>query len=81
MTYEETKQRKLKRLLGLRIMNWMGMIAWKNKNGEAAQFLRLTHPFTYIWIIASILFGILMQGIPETISDIRYSLKNDTVWF
>ena len=28
MTYEETKQRKLQRMLGLRIMNAVGMISW-----------------------------------------------------
>jgi hypothetical protein len=27
MTFEETKRRKLKRLLGLRIMNALGMVA------------------------------------------------------
>ena len=37
MTYEESKRRKLKRVFGLRIMNALGMVAWRNKNGEAVQ--------------------------------------------
>jgi hypothetical protein len=82
MTFEETKRRKLKRMLGLRIMNMLGMIAWRDDGyGEAKQHLRLVHPLTWIWIVAMALYGILMQGIPETISDISDSLKYDCVWF
>lgn len=80
MTYEETKQRKLKRLVGLRIMNWLGMVAWQDDGyGEAKQHLRLIHPLTWFWIAAVCILGIFIQGIPDTISDIKHSLKYDTV--
>ena len=82
MTYEETKQRKLKRMSGLRIMNTLGMIAWADDGyGEAKQFIRLTHPLAWFWIAAMLTYGVFVQGVPDTVRDIRYSLKYDTVWF
>lgn len=81
MDFQDTKRRKLKRMRGLRIMNALGMIAWhEDSYGEAQAKLRLAHPFTLVWMVAVVLFGIAMQGVPETVSDIRYSLKHDTVW-
>jgi hypothetical protein len=41
MTFEETKRRKLKRLLGLRIMNALGMVAWR------ADMKRLINLYTF----------------------------------
>jgi hypothetical protein len=82
VTFEETKQRKLKRMVGLRIMNALGMVAWrKDQNGEADQKLRLVHPFVWVWVSLMVVLGSVMQGIPETLRDIRYSIKHDTVWF
>jgi hypothetical protein len=82
MTFEENKRNKLKRMVGLRIMNALGMVAWrKDQNGEANQKLRLVHPFVWIWVSLMIVLGSVMQGIPETLRDIRYSIKHDTVWF
>lgn len=82
MIYEETKQRKLKRLLGLRIANALGMIAWRDDGyGEAKQMLRLIHPLTWVWVCVMFVFGSVMQGVPETVSDIRYCLQHDCVWF
>jgi hypothetical protein len=82
MTYAETKQSKLKRKPVLRIMNAIGMVAWRDdRYGEAKQHLRLIHPVTWIWLIVMILVGIVIQGIPETYKDIKYSLTHDTLWF
>lgn len=79
-TFEELKKRKLKQMIGLRIMNAVGMVSWsEDKYGCAKQRLRLLHPFTWFWIVIMIFYGIFAQGVPETISDITYSLKNDTV--
>jgi hypothetical protein len=82
VTFEEMKRRKLKRMLGLRIMNVLGMIAWRKCEYEIAQQkLRLIHPLTWVWIVAMFVYGLLAQGIPETLSDISHSLKYDCVWF
>lgn len=82
MTYEETKQRKLKRLLGLRIANAIGMVAWRDDSyGEAKQMLRLIHPLTWVWIVIMVIYGTVSQGVPATVRDIRYSLQHDCVWF
>lgn len=81
MTFEETKQRKLKRMLGLQVMNWLGMVAWRDDgHGEAKQHLRLLHPLSWFWFFAMVLCGILSQGIPRTVEDLTYSFKHDTVW-
>lgn len=80
--FEETKRRKLQRMTGLRIMNALGMITWRaDEYGEANQRLRLLHPITWLWVVVAFVYGILAQGVPETIRDVRYSLKHDTVWF
>lgn len=81
MTYEETKQRKLKRMLALRIMNAIGMIAWHDVDGEAKQMLRLIHPLTWVWMVVMAAYAVAMQGVPDTISDLRHSLKYECVWF
>ena len=63
-------------------MNALGMVAWRDDGyGEAKQHLRLVHPFTLIWINTMLAYGIITQGVPETVRDIKYSLKHDTVWF
>ena len=80
-TFEETKKRKLKRLLTLRIFNMLGMVAWlADEYGEANQKFRLVHPLVWVWILFIVVFGMLWQGIPQTFKDIRYSIKHDTVW-
>lgn len=79
--FEQDRAAKLKRMRGLRIMNSIGMVAWRgDEYGCATQKLRLVHPLTWIWILAMFVYGIVMQGVPETVSDIRDSLKKDTVW-
>ena len=78
MTFEESKQRKLKRMLILRIMNALGMVAWQDDGyGEAQQMLRLIHPLAWIWFTFMVIFGIFAQGIPDTYTD----LKDIWVWF
>lgn len=82
MTFEETKKRKLERMLGLRIMHYMGMVSWiPDDFDEAKQYLRLFHPFTWFWIIIAFFAGSVMKGVPETVRDIKYSIINDTVWW
>lgn len=82
MTFETDKRRKLKRMLELRIMNALGMIAWRRDTyGEAQQKIRLLHPLSLVWIVLMFLFGFVMCGVPETIRALSNSLNNDTVWW
>ena len=82
VTFEETKQRKLKRMVGLRIMNALGMVAWrKDQNGEADQKLRLVHPLTWVYIVVMSAASLVMEGFPRTVRDVRSFLKNSAVWF
>ncbi len=80
--FEQSKDKKLKRLLGLRVMNAIGMIAWRNDSyGEAAQYLRLVHPLSWVWILIMIIYSVLAQGIPATIGDIAYTVQKESVWW
>jgi hypothetical protein len=82
MTFEETKQSKLKRLLGLRIMNALGMVAWReDAYNDAEQRLRLLHPLSWPWIAILALYSIFAQGVPDTLKELKYAIKNETVWF
>ena len=81
MIYEETKRRKLKLQPTLRIMNTIGMIAWRNDGyGEAEQRLRLIHPLSWLWIVIMLLVSLFSQGVPDTLKDLKYNLENETVW-
>lgn len=82
MTYEEAKQRKLKRLVGLRIMNALGMVKFKeDKYGGAKQHLRRLHPLTWLWIILLLLFEVLLYGYNLIRTDFKQTWKEDTVWW
>jgi hypothetical protein len=82
MSFEEMKQRKLKRMLGLRIMNALGMVAWRKCEYEIAQQkLRLIHPLTWIWAFALFVYGIFIQGVPDTLEEFKGIWKYELVWF
>jgi hypothetical protein len=82
MTFEESKQRKLKRMSTLRIMNALGMVAWRDDGyGSAKQMLRMIHPLVWIWFSIMTIFGIFAQGIPDTYADIKDIWGNELVWF
>ena len=80
MTFKQEKARKLSRKLGLRVMNALGMVAWRETEYTyAQQYVRLLHPFSWVWIVLAALFAVVMQGVPETISDMKSILKSETV--
>ena len=82
MVDKELKKQKLKRLPVLRIMNWLGMVAWSSDEyDEAKQNLRLIHPLTWLWVVIAFAYGVLYQGVPQTLHDISDSLKNETLWW
>lgn len=80
--FQTAKHKKLNRMIGLRIMNWMGMVAWRETEHEwAKQHLRLMHPLSWLWFIVMFFYGVFAQGIPKTVDNIAYVLKHDTVWW
>jgi hypothetical protein len=82
MTFEADKRRKLDRMLGLWILNALGMVAWRRSAyGEAEQKIRLLHPLSWVWTVAMFLGGFVLYGVPGTVRDLSYSFKNDTVWW
>lgn len=82
MTFEADKRRKLDRMLGLWILNALGMVAWRRSAyGEAEQKIRLLHPLSWVWIVAMFLGGFVLYGVPSTLTDLWQSLKHDTVWW
>ena len=79
---EKDKAAKLKRLVGLRIMNAIGMIAWhQDSYGGATQMLRLVHPVSWVWISALVLYSVVIQGVPDTVRDLKYIFSKETVWW
>lgn len=79
MDFQKSKQGKLKVLPWLRIMHYIGMIGWRaDKYGEAIQHLRLLHPLSWIYILLITITSVLMQGVPETIRELK---QLETVWW
>jgi hypothetical protein len=81
-TFASDKAAKLKRLPLLRVMNAIGMVAWKEAAyNDAEQKMRLLHPLTWLFIVVSFFVHAFMQGVPSTVEDLRDTIKNDAVWF
>lgn len=80
--FQDDKARKLKRLLGLRLMNYLGMIAWQEtKYKEARQNLRRLHPLVWIWAVFCFLAYGLAYGFIEVFSEFKTIWKEETVWW
>lgn len=81
-TFASDKAAKLKRMPLLRVVNALGMIAWRESvYNDAEQNIRLVHPLTWVFLVAAFFVVVFMQGVPETVEDLRDTIKNDTVWF
>jgi hypothetical protein len=79
MKKDTSKQYKLDHLPLLRLMHYMGMIGWReDKYGEAIQHLRLLHPLSWIYALLLTILSIYVQGIPETIRELK---QIKTVWW
>ena len=80
--FEEDKADKLKRILPLRIMNALGMIAWQEDSYSCAeQRLRRLHPLSWVWLLVMTLAALVMIGVPETVKDVKRAIREDTVWW
>jgi hypothetical protein len=79
--FEKDKASKLKRILPLRIMNAIGMVAWQeDRYGCAKQKIRMLHPLSWPWIIALVLFAVVMYGVVEVGKELK-RLPEDMVWW
>ena len=79
--FELSKADTLKRMPMLRIMNAIGMIAWReDRYGGAEQRLRMLHPLSWPWVIALVLFAVVMHGVVEVWEEIK-RLPEDMVWW
>lgn len=79
--FELSKADTLKRMPMLRIMNAIGMIAWReDRYGCAEQRLRMLHPLSWPWVIALVLFAVVMHGVIEVWEEIK-RLPEDMVWW
>jgi hypothetical protein len=80
-TFKADKSALLKKSNLLRIMNYIGMIAWNEDDyGDAKEKLRLIHPLTWLYILCVIL-GSILEFWAKMFGDLKETLKNDTVWF
>jgi hypothetical protein len=80
--FAEDKADKLNRLLGLRIMNNLGMIAWQADGyGGASQKLRMLHPLSWPWTVAVVLFAIVAHGVIEVWKELKTLWRDQCVWW
>ena len=80
--FASDKAAKLKRMPLLRVMNALGMVAWRESvYNDAEQETRLLHPLTWILIVVAFFVGVFMQGFAATVEDLKQSFEHDTVWF
>ncbi len=77
------KEARLSRMTSLRVANYLGMIHWdyKRHSEDAYPKVRLIHPLTWIMLSGLLLTSCAMQGVPETIKDLKSALRDDAVWF
>jgi hypothetical protein len=77
--FEKDRADKLRRIRGLRIVNALGMLAWReDRYGYAEQKLRMLHPLSWLWFIAVILFGIIAYGVIEVVEESK-NIRNEMV--
>jgi nicotinamide riboside transporter PnuC len=76
------KAEKLKRMPLLRVLNALGLFAWKETAYDyAEQKLRLLHPLSWIFIVVTFFVGGFVEGFPGVAKELKQSFKHDTVWF
>lgn len=79
--FEKDKADKLRRLRGLRIMNAIGLVAWReDRYGCAQQKLRMLHPLSWFWTLGLLLLAVVAHGAIEVWSE-RKRLFEEMVWW
>lgn len=79
--FEQDRAGKLKRILPLRIMNAIGMIAWReDRYGCAQQKLRMLHPLSWPWVLLMLIAGIFLHGLIEIVKESK-NLRDEMVWW
>ena len=79
--FEQDKAAKLKRLIILRIMNMLGMIAWReDRYGCTEQRLRMLHPLSWPWLIALVFIATVMHGVVDVVKEIK-RLPEEMAWW
>lgn len=79
--FEQDRDAKLKRILGLRIINALGMVAWREDQwGCAQQKLRILHPLSWPWILVLVIAAVVMHGVVEVAKEIK-RLPEELVWW
>lgn len=79
--FEKDKAAKLKRQPLLWIFNMLGVMAWREgPYGCAEQKFRIVHPLSWVVVIGFILVGSVLQGVPETIRNLRDSRDDFVRW-
>ena len=79
--FEEDRADKLNRMRGLRILNVLGMIAWReDRYGCAEQKLRMLHPLSWLWVSVMLLVGVVLHGAIAICGEAK-NLRNEMVWW
>lgn len=93
MDYSEDKAKKLKHMPILRVMNMLGMVAWRagqchtyGANNEytcceAEQKIRMLHPLSWVWFVVMILVSVIVQGVPDTVNEVKDTVRREAVWW
>lgn len=79
--FEQDRADKLKRIVGLRIINALGMVAWhEDSYGYARQKIRMLHPLSWVWVSVALVVIVVMYGIVEVCKEAKH-LRDDMVWW
>jgi hypothetical protein len=80
--FEESKADTLNRLWALRIMNALGMIAWRDdRYGGAEQRLRMIHPLSWPWLTLMVIVALVMHGVVEVWAELKTLWRDQCVWW
>ena len=78
--HQSTKSEIMRRNPVIRVMNILGMLVWKEKLASPAEFnIRRYHPVTWLWVAYIFVIGVFIQGYPETIADLKSSIREDLI--